>query len=144
MLRYETIIGRRLQARTLSNQTTEAKLGCNVLSRMAGPGMPVSARVSCYARGTGEATNGGSMHQRGSASHLSASPVGADSVWCTDHVSMESSRADPFVSQPITRAPSKHVRVVEADSNCLLRSTGQDEGPWSRPVRDGSLVPLSS
>ncbi|HKD76878.1 MAG TPA: IS5 family transposase, partial [Ktedonobacterales bacterium] len=29
--RYKTIIGRRLQARTLPNQRTEAKIGCNVL-----------------------------------------------------------------------------------------------------------------
>ena len=45
MFRYKTIIGRRLQARTLSNQKTEAKIGCNVLNRMARLGMPVSARV---------------------------------------------------------------------------------------------------
>src|SRR5271166_31661 len=31
---YKTIIGRRLQARTLSKQRTEAKIGCNVLNRM--------------------------------------------------------------------------------------------------------------
>jgi hypothetical protein len=45
MFRYKTIIGRKLQARTLSNQMTEAKIGCNVLNRMAGLGMPASARV---------------------------------------------------------------------------------------------------
>jgi hypothetical protein len=47
MFRYKTIIGRRLQARTLSNRKTEAKIGCNVLklNRMARLGMPVSARV---------------------------------------------------------------------------------------------------
>jgi hypothetical protein len=45
MFRYKTIIGRKLQARTLSNQKTEAKIGCNVLNRMARPGMPASARV---------------------------------------------------------------------------------------------------
>jgi hypothetical protein len=45
MFRYKTIIGRKLQARTLSNQKTEAKIGCNVLNRMAGLGMPASARV---------------------------------------------------------------------------------------------------
>jgi hypothetical protein len=38
-------LGRKLQARTLSNQKTEAKIGCNVLNRMAGFGMPASARV---------------------------------------------------------------------------------------------------
>jgi hypothetical protein len=46
MFRYKTIIGRRLQARTLPNQKTEAKIGCNVLNRMARLGMPASARVS--------------------------------------------------------------------------------------------------
>jgi hypothetical protein len=45
MFRYKTIIGRRLHARTLPNQRTEAKLGCNILNRMTGLGMPASARV---------------------------------------------------------------------------------------------------
>jgi hypothetical protein len=44
MFRYKTI-GRRLQARTLSNQKTEAKIGCSALNRIAGLGMPASARV---------------------------------------------------------------------------------------------------
>ena len=45
MFRYKTIIGRRLNARTLPNQRTEAKIGCNVLNRMTGLGMPTSDRV---------------------------------------------------------------------------------------------------
>ena len=45
MYRYKTIIGRRLHARTLPNQRTEAKIGCNVLNRMTRLGMPTSARV---------------------------------------------------------------------------------------------------
>ena len=45
MYRYKTIIGRRLQARTLPNQQTEAKIGCNVLNRMTNLGMPVSVRI---------------------------------------------------------------------------------------------------
>ena len=45
MYRYKTIIGRRLHARTLPNQKTEAKIGCNVLNRMISLGMPVSVRV---------------------------------------------------------------------------------------------------
>jgi hypothetical protein len=44
--RYKTIIGRRLRARTLPNQRTEAKIGCNVLNRMTRLGMPVSARIA--------------------------------------------------------------------------------------------------
>jgi transposase len=43
MFRYKTVIGRRLHARTLPNQRTE--VGCNVLNRMTGLGMPVSARI---------------------------------------------------------------------------------------------------
>jgi transposase len=43
--RYKTIIGRRLHARTLPNQRTEAKIGCNVLNRMTGLGLPISVRV---------------------------------------------------------------------------------------------------
>ena len=45
MFRYKAIIGRRLHARTLPNQRTEAKIGCNVLNRMTGLGMPISARI---------------------------------------------------------------------------------------------------
>jgi len=45
MYRYKTIIGRRLHARTLPNQQTEAKIGCNVLNRMTRLGMPVSVRI---------------------------------------------------------------------------------------------------
>lgn len=45
MYRYKTIIGRRLHARTLPNQRTEAKIGCNILNRMTSLGMPVSVRV---------------------------------------------------------------------------------------------------
>jgi hypothetical protein len=44
--RYKTIVGRRLHARTLPNQRTEAKIGSNMLNRMTGLGMPASARVS--------------------------------------------------------------------------------------------------
>ena len=45
MFRYKTIIGRRLHARTLPNQRTEAKIGCNALNRMTALGMPASARI---------------------------------------------------------------------------------------------------
>jgi len=45
MYRYKTIVGRRLDARTLPNQRTEAKIGCNALNRMTGLGMPASTRV---------------------------------------------------------------------------------------------------
>lgn len=45
MYRYKTIIGRRLHARTLPNQRTEAKIACTVLNRMTSLGMPVSVRV---------------------------------------------------------------------------------------------------
>ena len=43
--RYKTIIGRRLHARILRNQRTEAKIGCDVLNRMTWLGMPVTVRV---------------------------------------------------------------------------------------------------
>ena len=42
--RYKTIIGRRLCARSLLNQRTESKIGCNVLNQMTSLGMPVSVR----------------------------------------------------------------------------------------------------
>jgi hypothetical protein len=45
MYRFKTIIGRRLRARILPNQRTEAKIGCNVLNRMTKLGMPVSVRI---------------------------------------------------------------------------------------------------
>jgi hypothetical protein len=43
--RHKTIINRRLQARTLPTQRTEAKIGCNVLNRMTSIGMPTSVRI---------------------------------------------------------------------------------------------------
>ena len=43
--RYKPIIGRRLRARTLPNQRTEAKIGCNVLNRMTRLGMPICVRI---------------------------------------------------------------------------------------------------
>jgi transposase len=45
MYRYKTIVGRRLHARTLPHQRTEAKIGCNVLNQMTTLGMPVSVRI---------------------------------------------------------------------------------------------------
>ena len=45
MYRYKTIIGQRLQGRTLPNQKTEAKIGCSVLNQMTRLGMPISVRV---------------------------------------------------------------------------------------------------
>jgi hypothetical protein len=45
MFRYKTVIGRRLHARILANQRTEAKIECNVVNRMTGLGMPASARI---------------------------------------------------------------------------------------------------
>ena len=44
MFRYKTIIGRRLHARTLPNQRTEARIGSEVLNRMTHLGMPISVR----------------------------------------------------------------------------------------------------
>ena len=45
MYRYKTIIGRRLHARILPTQRTEAKDWMQYLNRMSGLGMPVSIRV---------------------------------------------------------------------------------------------------
>ena len=46
VFRYKAIIGRRLRARTLPGQKTEAKVGCSVLNRMTRLGMPVSQRTA--------------------------------------------------------------------------------------------------
>jgi hypothetical protein len=46
VLRYKTIIGRSLRARTLSSQKTEARVACSVLNRMSRLGMPVSQRIA--------------------------------------------------------------------------------------------------
>ena len=45
MYRYKTVVGRRLHARTLPNQRTEAKIGCNVLNRMTTLGVPATVRI---------------------------------------------------------------------------------------------------
>jgi hypothetical protein len=44
--RYKAIVGRRLRARTLPGQKTEAKAGCSALNRMTRLGMPVSQRTA--------------------------------------------------------------------------------------------------
>jgi hypothetical protein len=46
VFRYKAIIGRRLRARTLPAQKTEARAACAVLNRMTRLGMPVSQRVA--------------------------------------------------------------------------------------------------
>jgi hypothetical protein len=46
VFRYKAIIGRRLRARTLPAQKTEARVGCSVLNRMTRLGMPVSQRIA--------------------------------------------------------------------------------------------------
>jgi hypothetical protein len=46
MLRYKTLIGRSLHARTLPTQKTEAKVACTVLNLMTSLGMPVSRRIA--------------------------------------------------------------------------------------------------
>lgn len=45
MYRYTTIIGQRLHIRILSNQTTKAKITCNILGRMTNLGKPISVRI---------------------------------------------------------------------------------------------------
>jgi hypothetical protein len=46
VFRYKVIIGRRLRARTLPSQKTEARAACAVLNRMTRLGMPVSQRIA--------------------------------------------------------------------------------------------------
>jgi hypothetical protein len=45
VFRYKMIIGRRLRARTLPSQKTEARAACSVLNRMTRLGMPLSQRI---------------------------------------------------------------------------------------------------
>jgi hypothetical protein len=45
MYRYKTVFGWRRHARTLPNQQTEAKIGCNVLNQMTMLGMPAAVRI---------------------------------------------------------------------------------------------------
>ena len=46
MLRYKTLIGRCLHARTLPRQKTKAKIACKVINIMTSFGMPVSRRAT--------------------------------------------------------------------------------------------------
>ena len=46
MMRYKTLIGRRLHARTLPKQRTEVAIGCKVINIMTHLGMPVSERIA--------------------------------------------------------------------------------------------------
>ncbi len=43
--RWKTVIGNKLQSRTLPNQITEAKLGQKILNKMNGLGRPVFERI---------------------------------------------------------------------------------------------------
>lgn len=45
MLRYKTLIGRSLRARTLRTQKVEATVGCKVMNIMSSLGMPISHKV---------------------------------------------------------------------------------------------------
>jgi hypothetical protein len=62
MFRHKTIIGRRLHARTLPNQRTEAKIGCDLLNRMSAC-RPPPASADTRA-GMADTTSDRSMHQR--------------------------------------------------------------------------------
>jgi len=46
MMRYKTPVGRRLHARTLPTQKTEAAAACKVINVMTCLGMPVSQRLA--------------------------------------------------------------------------------------------------
>jgi hypothetical protein len=46
MFRYKALVGPSLRARSLPAQKTEARVGCTVLNRMTGLGMPVSQRIT--------------------------------------------------------------------------------------------------
>jgi hypothetical protein len=46
VFRYKAIIGRRLRARTLAAQKSEARAACAVLNRMTRLGMPLSQRIA--------------------------------------------------------------------------------------------------
>jgi hypothetical protein len=46
MMRYKTVIGRCLPARTLPAHKTEAAVGCKLLNVMAHLGKPVSRRIT--------------------------------------------------------------------------------------------------
>jgi hypothetical protein len=46
MMRYKTVIGRRLHARTLPTQKTEAAAACKVINIITQLGMPVSQRIT--------------------------------------------------------------------------------------------------
>jgi hypothetical protein len=46
MLRYKTLIGRSLHARSLPRQKAEAKVAGKVINIMTGLGMPVSRRAA--------------------------------------------------------------------------------------------------
>jgi Transposase DDE domain len=63
--RYKTIIGRRLRARTMPKQRTEAKIGCRLLNRMTSLGMPASVRLRQNATRWPCAAAGFFIHQSG-------------------------------------------------------------------------------
>jgi hypothetical protein len=46
LYRYKAILGREMKARTLAGQRVEARIGCGILNRMGGLGMPDSYRAA--------------------------------------------------------------------------------------------------
>ena len=46
MMRYKTLIGRRLYARNLPTQKSEAAAGCKIINIMTRLGMPASQRIA--------------------------------------------------------------------------------------------------
>ncbi|EIM24346.1 hypothetical protein [Microvirga lotononidis] len=46
MMRYKTVMGRRLHARSLPPQKTEAAAGCKIVNVMTRLGMPVYHRIT--------------------------------------------------------------------------------------------------
>ena len=44
--RYKVLVGRSLQARTLSAQKVEARIACKVINRMTSLGMPLSRKLA--------------------------------------------------------------------------------------------------
>lgn len=46
MLRYKTLIGRSLHARSLPTQKAEATVGCKVMNIMTSLGMPTTRKVA--------------------------------------------------------------------------------------------------
>jgi hypothetical protein len=113
-MRYKTVIGRRLHARTLPTQKAEAAAGCKIINVMTRLGMPVSQRIT-WAK----------MSRHQCDLHLNYAPKPIRSTWAaTRPVGLEHDGNSPGPELPFPRNGTETIRGMlgAASSSTISRS----------------------